>query len=179
MLSSCSFGGVITYAPVALQLNGLGSAASFLLVMGAARAGSRWLSGVMSDRWPTRIVLVCGVLASLIGLVVLALHSGGATVLVAAAVYGTGYGATQTAAFLAMSERGIRSDSGSISAFWNSGIDLGSSLGGTLIGLAAASSSYVAAAWVLPVVVAMSLPLFLRQGRPVNAPTTDIDTAFR
>ncbi|HVC76484.1 MAG TPA: MFS transporter [Candidatus Micrarchaeaceae archaeon] len=179
VLSSCSFGGVITYAPVALQLNGLGSAASFLLVMGAARAGSRWLSGVMSDRWPTRIVLVCGVLASLIGLVVLALHSGGATVLVAAAVYGTGYGATQTAAFLAMSERGIRSDSGSISAFWNSGIDLGSSLGGTLIGLAAARSSYVAAAWVLPVVVAMSLPLFLWQGRPVNAPTTDIDIAFR
>lgn len=179
VLSSCSFGGVITYAPVALQLNGLGSAASFLLVTGAARAASRWLSGVLSDRWPARIVLFGGVLASLIGLVVLALHSGGATVLVAAAVYGTGYGATQTAAFLAMSERGIGSDSGAISAFWNSGIDLGSSLGGTLIGLTAANSSYVAAVWVLPVVVAMSLPLFLWQGRPVNAPASDIDMALR
>jgi predicted MFS family arabinose efflux permease len=65
-----------------------------------------------------------------------------------------------------MSERGIRSDSGAISALWNSGIDLGSSFGGTLIGLAAASYGYVAAVWVLPVVVATSLPLFLWPARP-------------
>jgi MFS family permease len=166
VLTSCSFGGVVTYAPVALPLNGLGSAASFFLVSGAARAASRWLAGVLGDRLPARIVLIGSVATSLAGLVILALHSGGATVLVAAVAYGAGYGATQTAAFLAMSERGIRSDSGAISALWNSGIDLGSSFGGTLIGLAAASYGYVAAVWVLPVVVATSLPLFLWPARP-------------
>jgi predicted MFS family arabinose efflux permease len=170
VLASCSLGGVVTYVPVALPLNGLGSAAGFLLVSGASRAASRWLAGILSDRLPTRYVLLGGVAASLAGLVVLALHSGGATVLLAAGAYGAGYGATQTAAFLAMSDRGIRSDAGVISAFWNSGIDLGSSLGGTLIGLAAASYGYVIAGWVLPVVVAMSLPLFLRPSRLINGP---------
>jgi MFS family permease len=175
VLTSCSFGGVITYAPVALPLNGIGSAAAFLLVLGAARAASRWLAGVLGDRMPTRIVLIGGVAASLAGLVVLALHSGGATVLIAAAAYGAGYGTTQTAVFLAMSERGTKSDAGAISALWNSGIDLGASFGGTLIGLAAASYGYVTAVWVLPVVVATSLPLFMR-GRQINAPAAETET---
>lgn len=179
VLSSCSFGGVVTYAPVALPLNGLGSAASFLLVSGAARAASRWLAGVLSDRLPSRTVLICGVTASLAGLVVLALHNGGATVLVSAVVYGAGYGATQTAAFVAMSERGTRSDAGPISAFWNSGIDLGSSLGGALIGLAAASYGYITAVWVLPLVVATSLPLFLWRGEPLNKAVAEAEIFVR
>jgi predicted MFS family arabinose efflux permease len=179
VLTSCSFGGVVTYAPVALPLNGLGSAAAFLLVLGSARAASRWLAGVLGDRLPTRIVLIGGVSTALAGLVVLALHGGGAMVLIAAAAYGAGYGTTQTAAFLAMSERGIRSDSGAISALWNSGIDLGASFGGTLIGLAAASYGYLAAVWVLPAVVATSLPLFLWQGRQINAPAPETEILVR
>jgi predicted MFS family arabinose efflux permease len=169
VLTSSSLGGVVTYVPVALPLNGLGSAAAFLLVFGAARAASRWLAGVLSDRLPARYVLLGGLAASLAGLVLLVLHIGGPTVLLAAAANGAGYGTIQTAAFLAMSDRGIRSDAGAISALWNSGIDLGSSLGGTLIGLAAASYGYITAGWVLPIVVAMSLPLFLWRGAPGNA----------
>jgi MFS family permease len=168
VLASCSFGGVVTYVPVVLPLNGLGSAAVFLFVSGVARAASRWLAGILGDRLPTRNVLIGGVAASLAGLVVLALHNGGATVVVAAAAYGAGYGTIQTTAFLALSERGTRSDSGAISALWNSGIDLGSSLGGSLIGLAAATYGYVAAVWVLPVVVTASLPLFIWRGVPTR-----------
>jgi predicted MFS family arabinose efflux permease len=179
VLTSCSFGGVVTYAPVALPLSGLGSAAAFLLVLGAARAASRWLAGVLGDRLPTRIVLVGGVAVALTGLVVLALHGGGAMVLVAAAAYGAGYGTVQTTVFLAMSERGNRSDSGAISALWNSGIDLGASFGGTLIGLAAASYGYLAAVWVLPVVVATSLPLFLWRGSQIKAPLPEPEIVLR
>jgi predicted MFS family arabinose efflux permease len=179
VLTSCSFGGVVTYAPVVLPLNGIGSAAAFLLVSGAARAASRWLAGVLGDRLPTRIVLISGVAASLAGLIVLALHGSAATVLIAAAVFGAGFGTTQTTAFLAMSERGTRSDSGAISALWNSAIDLGGSLGGTLIGLAAASYGYGAAVWVLPVVVAMSLPLFLWRGKPIKTPATEAELFVR
>src|ERR1700686_205119 len=179
VLSSCSFGGVVTYAPVALPLDGLGSAAPFLLASGAARAASRWLAGGLSDRLPARTVLISGVTASLAGLVLLALHAGGASVLIAAVVYGAGYGATQTAAFLAMSERGISSDSGAISALWNSGIDLGSSLGGTLIGLAAASYGYIAAVWVLPIVVVTSLPLFLWRGELTDEAVAETEIFVR
>jgi len=161
VLASCSFGGVVTYAPVALPLDGLGSAASFLLVSGATRAASRWLAGVIGDRRPSRMVLVGGMALSLAGLAMLALSSSVAAVLFAAVAYGTGYGAMQTAAYLAMSERGTRSDSGAISALWNGGIDLGSSLGGSLIGLTAAQYGYGAAAWVLPGAVLLAAPLIL------------------
>ncbi len=169
VLTSCSFGGVVTFVPVALPLDGLGSAAAFLLVAGAARAASRWVAGVLGDRRPARLVLVAGIAASLAGLVALAIHGGAAVVLFAAVAYGAGYGAVQTGAFLAMAQRGTERDSGAISALWNSGIDLGSSLGGSVIGLAAAAYGFAAAAWVLPVIVLGALPLFLWPGpRPLN-----------
>lgn len=179
VLTTSSFGGLVTYVPVALPLDGLGSAASFLFVSGAARAVSRWVAGVLGDRQPTRTVLIGGMVVALAGLIVLALHRGPATVLIAAVAYGAGFGATQTVAFIAMSERGTSSDSGAISALWNSGIDLGASLGGTLIGLAAATYGYVAAIWVLPVVMAMSLPLFLWSGRPTKAPVAEAEIYVR
>src|SRR5205823_1193854 len=102
VLTSCSFGGVVTFVPVALPLNGLGSAAAFLLVSGAARAGSRWLAGVLGDRAHSRAVLVVGMVLSLAGLATLAVSSGVMAVLFAAFTYGVGYGAVQTAAYLAM-----------------------------------------------------------------------------
>ncbi len=100
-------------------------------------------------------------------------------VLIAAAAYGAGYGTTQTMVFLAMSERAMTSDSGAISALWNSGIDLGGSLGGTLIGLGAALYGYGAAVWVLPIVVATSLPLFVWRAGPLNAPVANAEILVR
>jgi predicted MFS family arabinose efflux permease len=173
VLTSCSFGGVITFVPVALPLDGLGSAAAFLLVSGAARAASRWFAGVLGDRQPARLVLIGGMALSLVGLVALAAHGGPAVVLFAALAYGTGYGAVQTTAFLAMAQRGTARDAGAISALWNSGIDLGSSLGGSVIGLAAAAYGFAAAAWALPVVVLAALPLFLWTGPRALGPATD------
>jgi MFS family permease len=169
VLASCSFGGILTFVPVALPLRGLGSAATYLLVSGATRALSRWLAGLLVDRVPARRVLVGGMLVSLCGLVALALHTNAPVVIFAGLAYGTGYGALQTAAYVAMLERGTARDSGAISALWNSGIDLGASLGGILIGLTAAQLGYGAAAWVLPGAVLLSLPLFLLPGRPGKA----------
>ncbi len=179
VLASCSFGGVITYAPVALPLEGLGSAATFLLVSGATRAASRWLAGILGDRWSARKVLAGSVLVSLAGLLALAMHGGPFTVLFAAATYGAGFGAIQTAAFVAMSESGTRSDAGAISALWNSGIDMGGSLGGSLVGIAAASYGYGAAVWVLPAVMAISLPLFLWRTKLVSAPAIEAEIFVR
>ena len=173
VLASCSFGGVITFAPVALPLDGLGSAAAFLLVAGAARALCRWYAGVVGDRRPVRLVLAAGLVAALLGLVALAVRGGPPLVLAAAALYGGGYGAVQTAAFLAMAQRAKVQDSGAVSALWNSGIDLGSSIGGSLIGLAAAEFGYGSAAWVLPGVVLLALPLLLSRGPATPPPAAE------
>ena len=170
VVASWSFGGTLTFVPVALPLGGLGSAATYFLVAGATRAAGRWLSGLLADRMPARTVLLGGVLLCLAGLVALAFHSNTAVVLLAGFCYGAGYGTIQTVAYVAMLERGTARDSGAISALWNSGVDLGSSLGGTAIGLTAAHFGYGAAAWVLPAAVVASLPLFLFPARNVPAP---------
>jgi MFS family permease len=169
VLASCSFGGGLTFVPVALPLAGLGSAATYLLVAGSTRAAGRWLAGLLVDRIRARTVLVAGVLISLAGLIALALHTDAAVVLFAGFAYGAGYGAIQTATYIAMLERGTARDAGAISALWNSGIDLGSSLGGALIGLTAARVGFGAAVWVLPGAVLVSLPLFLWPSRKLTA----------
>jgi len=172
VLASCSFGGSLTFVPVALPLDGLGSAATYFLVAGATRAAGRGLSGFIVDRIGARSVLVGGILLSLLGLVALALHSNPAVVLVAGFAYGAGYGSIQTAAYVGMLERGTARESGAISALWNSGIDLGSSLGGTLIGITAAQAGYGPAAWVLPGAVLLALPLFFLPGRTLPVSET-------
>ncbi|HEY3195613.1 MAG TPA: MFS transporter [Candidatus Dormibacteraeota bacterium] len=165
---SCSFGGIVTYAPVALPAAGVGSAAVFLFIAGACRAASRWLAGVLGDRRPAQLVLIGGIALTLLGLVALAAPGGPIVVVVAAMAYGTGYGAVQTAVYLVMVERG-GAGWGPISALWNSAIDLGASLGGVLLGVLAALYGYATAIWVLPAVVLISVPLFLL---PVRQPLT-------
>lgn len=171
VLVSSSFGAVVTFAPVALPAAGAGSAAVFLFVAGIARAVSRWVAGVMGDRRPGRLVLAGGIGITIVGLLALALHTNPAVVLFAAFAFGTGYGAVQTAAYLAMTARGKGGDRNAVSALWNSGIDLGSSLGGSLLGLAAARYGYASAIWAIPAVVLIALPIVLLPSRPRPEPT--------
>ncbi|HEV2140965.1 MAG TPA: MFS transporter [Candidatus Dormibacteraeota bacterium] len=161
VLVSCSFGAVITFAPIALPTAGIGSAAAFLFVAGAARAISRWLAGVLGDRRPGRLVLLAGVGVTFIGLVALATGANPLVIALAALAFGTGYGAVQTGVYLAMTARGSSAHLNTTSALWNSGIDLGASLGGTLLGLGAARYGYHAAIWAIPVIVLVALPLLL------------------
>ena len=166
-LVSYTFGGVITYAPVALVPTGLGSPAVFLAVTGAARAASRWVSGVIGDRQPSHLLLAGGTGLTAVGLVALALHGGVVAVLIAAVAYGMGYQTMQTGSYLAMVARGGRSDSAVTSALWNSATDVGAGAGagGTMVGLTAAVYGYATAVWVLPVVLSLSVPLLWLAGR--------------
>jgi predicted MFS family arabinose efflux permease len=99
-------------------------------------------------------------------------------VLIAATTFGTGFGAVQTGAYLAMMERGSSSSWTAISALWNSGIDSGSALGGALFGVSASLYGYGTAVWIMPAVLVLSLPLVGWPGRsrvvsvdPEAAPT--------
>jgi MFS family permease len=175
-LVSCSFGAIVTYAPVALPAGGLGSAAVFLFVSGGWRAASRWLAGVLGDHQPARLVLLGGLALSLFGLVLLAIPGGAVTVIVSATAYGIGYGAVQTGVYLVMTERGSSAYWGAISALWNSAIDFGASLGGVLLGFGAAWYGYGSAIWIMPAVMLLALPLFLWPGLPAVKPQADSAT---
>jgi predicted MFS family arabinose efflux permease len=177
VLVSCSFGAVITFAPVALPAAGIGSAAIFLFVAGVARAVTRWLAGVLGDRRPVWVVLLASIGVTFVGLVALATAANPAVVIFAALAFGGGYGAVQTASYLAMNARGSSAHRNNISALWNSGIDLGASLGGSLLGLAAARYGYAAAIWAIPVVVLIAVPLVLVSARA--RPVAEGDAAAR
>lgn len=172
ILISCSFGGVFTYAPIALPLQGTGSAATFLLVAGASRALSRWLAGPLGDRRSVRQIVLSADALVLVSLVLLALHVQDLALLAVALLYGLGYGAIQTTAFLALAHSTRTREVGAVSALWNIGTDLGSALGGALLGLAAAQYGYATAVWVLPIVVAMSVAL-LAVSLPAGARAAD------
>lgn len=160
VLASITFGGAVTYAPVALPPDGPGSSALFLLITGASRAASRWVSGTLGDHQPVRLILVWGIVLSALGLVALAVRGGPLLIVIAATSYGMGNGAVQTGAYLSMTKRKSSPSWSVMSAVWNSAIDLGSSLGGILIGLSAAFYGYANAVWVLPTVMLIALPLF-------------------
>jgi predicted MFS family arabinose efflux permease len=179
VLVSCTFGGVFTYAPVALPLQGLGSAAAFLLAVGSTRALSRWVAGYIGDRVPARALLLGALPIALVSLVTLALTSAALWVLIAGALYGIGFGALHTASYLAMNERGTSSDSGAISALWNSAVDMGGTLGGSMIGVVAAQYGYAAAAWSMPLVAVLALPLFLLPAREAPRPLGEAEIFVR
>ena len=159
VLISCSFGGLFTYVPIALPLAGAGSAASFLLVAGVARALSRWLAGPLGDRRSVRRIVLIADGMVLCSLALVAVHIAGAPLLGVAFLYGLGYGAIQTTAFLALSQSTWMRDAGTVSALWNTATDLGSAFGGGMLGLAAAQYGYLNAVWVLPAAVLISVPL--------------------
>jgi len=166
VMVSSSFGAVITFAPIALPTAGIGSAAVFLFVAGGARAASRWLAGVLGDRRQGRLLLAASIAVTFVGLVALASHANPVIVIFAGLAFGAGYGAVQTAAYLALTARGSSAHHNNVSALWNIGIDLGSSLGGSVLGLAAARYGYGAAIWAIPAVVLIALPLFLAPAKP-------------
>ena len=177
VMVSSSFGAILTFAPVALPSAGIGSAAAFLFVAGAARAASRWLAGFLGDRNPGRLVLLASIGVTFVGLVALAWRANPLVIIFAGLAFGAGYGGVQTTVYLAMTARGSSAHRNTISALWNSGIDLGASLGGTLLGLAASRYGYATAIWAIPAVVLIALPLVLV---PAGAmPDSDGDLAAR
>lgn len=167
MLVSCTFGGVITFAPVALPAAGWGSSALFFLILGVARAGSRWLSGLVGDRRPVREVVIAGSVVTGLGTAFLTVSGWEPAVWFAGLTYGLGYGALQTGVFLAMNSRASRGDGASVSTLWNSAIDIGNALGGASIGVTAGVVGYRGAAWLMPALLLISVP-FLNRTRDTS-----------
>ena len=71
---------------------------------------------------------------------------------------------------LQLPARASKAHRNTTSALWNSGIDLGASLGGTLLGLAASGYGYSTAIWVMPAVVLIAVPLVLLPAKPMATP---------
>ncbi|MEW2355117.1 MFS transporter [Spirillospora sp. NPDC029432] len=137
-VSSCAFGGVASFLPLALDA---ATAAVALLALSAAIIAGRWTAGVWSDRAGAGRLAGPGVVAGGLGMAGLAAAAaadgtGAAVTAVAAAtLYGLGFGLVQNDTLVVMFQRSGPAGHGSASAAWNIAFDAGTGAGGAVIGL--------------------------------------------
>ncbi len=162
-------GGVFTFLPI-VSGNGVIATAG-LLIFGLTSAICRWISGVLSDRMGTRILLPSSLIAAGGGMALLALGLGqdsAVLILLGALVMGGGYGAVQNLTLLVAFERAGPARQANASATWNAAFDGGTAVGALAIGLVASAGAGFPWTFVgCAVLIVAMLPLALRAG-PVH-----------
>jgi MFS family permease len=142
--TTVSGGVVVAFLPLAVGAGG-SVAAVGLFAQAATATLSRWLAGRLGDRHGHASLLVPGLVIAAIGMATLIWVATPAAVIVGMCLFGTGFGAGQTATFALMIDRAPASGYGAASALWNLAYDAGYGAGPALFGLFAARTGYPAA----------------------------------
>jgi MFS family permease len=174
VLISVTWGGTVTFLPVALPPAGVESAAAFLLVSGVTRAVGRYVAGPFSDSMPSRRLLVASGVILTVGLGLTASRGGAAAAIAGAAAYGLGSGAFQTVVYVAMLARAKEAHFGTVSALWNISIDLGGVIGTSTLGLMAAIYGYAPVLWAMPLLGLLAIPVVIAAFTPRLVPQPQV-----
>jgi predicted MFS family arabinose efflux permease len=131
-------GGLVTFLPIERPDGVLASVA--LLVFGVTGAITRWRSGTLADRLGSRRLLPAAMVLAAAGmaLTALGLGTGAVVVVLGAAVFGAGYGATQNLTLVVAFARAGEGGTTTASALWNASFDAGTATGALAIGFLAA-----------------------------------------
>ena len=170
LLVTAAGGGLVTFLAIQRPTGALATLA--LLVFGAAAALARWQAGVLVDRVGPRVLLPVAVIAAAagmggIGLCLVGGRSYDALLVVAAAVFGLGYGAVQNLTLVIAFARAGAAGAPTASALWNGAFDTGTALGAFAVGAIAAAGlglpwafavSAAAVLVVLPVALTLRMP---------------------
>ena len=145
-------GGVVTFLPIERPDGVLATVA--LLVFGVTGAVTRWRSGMLADRLGGAWLLPLALAVTAVGLLVIALGltAGAAWVVIGAAVFGAGFGATQNLTLIAAFARTGESGTTTASAMWNASFDAGTASGALALGFLAAG---IGLDWTYVVVAAL------------------------
>ncbi|HEY8453832.1 MAG TPA: MFS transporter [Natronosporangium sp.] len=135
---------VVTFVPLAVPTaSGLAPAA--LLVQATAAVVGRWWAGWYGDRvGPDRLILP-GLVVSVVGILSLVMVPAAVPVLAAAVLFGTSFGAMQTASLALMFNRAGAERYGAVSALWNIAFDAAMGVGAMGFGVVANAAGYPAA----------------------------------
>jgi predicted MFS family arabinose efflux permease len=153
-------GGLVTFLPIERPDGALVTTA--LLLFGLTGAVTRWRAGLFADRMGTGVLLPLALGAAAVGLAVTAvgLWTAPVWVLVGAALFGTGFGATQNLTLLASFARAGDHGTTAASAVWNAAFDAGTATGALALGVVAAGiglpMTYVLVGAVLVAVVPLA-----------------------
>jgi predicted MFS family arabinose efflux permease len=159
-------GGLVTFLPIERPDGVLATVA--LLIFGVTGAVSRWRAGLLADRLGLRLLIPLALVLAAVGLAVtgIGLAIGPAAVLIGAAIFGAGFGATQNLTLLAAFARAGERGTTTASAMWNASFDAGTAIGALALGFLAAGigldGTYVAVAALL----AAAVPLASAAARP-------------
>lgn len=134
---------VVAFLPLAGASSAAGAAA--LLVQAAAATAGRWAAGRHGDRTGHSRLLVPGLTATAAGMTLLALAAHPVGLLLAAALFGAGFGATQSVTLAMMTERVDPASYGMVNAGWNLAYDLGYGAGPVAFGALVGHTGYPAA----------------------------------
>ena len=162
-------GALITFAPQMVSTPAAPTGGLALLTITAAI--SRWGIGGLADRHGTRPFLWPLVLATSVGLILVAfaVSDPAATqvplFLVAMALSGVAYGGLQNLTLLLSLNAVQRKDYDTASAVWNIGFDAGTGVGSILIGSLAARLTFAPALLVAAAISLATLPLALVRAR--------------
>lgn len=155
-----AYGGITTFVPlfaVSVQVN----PGAFFLTFAATLALSRPISGKLSDRYGEMVVILPSLVITICALVVLSLSTDLIGILIAAVLYGIGFGSAQPAfqsatILLARPER-----KGVANATISTANDLGIGLGAIILGWVSQHTSYQVLFTVSAVSVAICMILFI------------------
>jgi MFS family permease len=132
---------VVAFLPLAAGLSGATVAGGLLVQAVAATAGRYW-AGRSGDRRGHSRLVAPGLAVAAAGMLLLLGLPNPAMAILAMAVFGLGFGVTQSATFATMVERAPAHSHGTISALWNLAYDLGYGAGPLAFGAVLAGTGY-------------------------------------
>lgn len=170
LLVTAAGGGLVTFLPIERPSGSLATVA--LLVFGTTSALARWRAGVLVDRSGPRLLLPAALGAAVAGLFTIAMCLLGGRgldplLVVAAAVFGLGYGGIQNLTLVVAFARAGEGGSATASALWNAAFDFGTAVGAFGVGALAATGiglpwsfavSALAMLTVLPIGLTVRMP---------------------
>lgn len=161
-----AYGSVTTFFPLFAVTIGV-NPGIFFFVYALALTVARPLAGTLSDRIGTPAVIVPATALTTVALVVLSTATGPAGVIVAAALFGVGFGSTQPALQATLLSLVPQERFGIANASFFTAFDLGIALGSTILGWVAAWLGYRGLFIAGAVSVAISLMVFVALVRPL------------
>jgi predicted MFS family arabinose efflux permease len=163
--TTCAAGIIVTFLPLALG-HGSGSRAILgLLVQATTATITRWWAGRHCDRHGPAGLLVPGLLTAAAGMLLLALFANPAALLGSMALFGAGFGITQTSTLTLMLSRVKQPGYPAVNAAWNFAYDGGWGLGAAVFGLIVAHTGFSTGFVLTAVLVLTSLAPALREPR--------------
>lgn len=170
-----AYAGITTFVPLfAASLQA--SSGTFFLVYAATLALSRPLAGRLSDRYHETAIVLPALLITVLALVVLSLATGLAGLLVAAVLYGIGFGSAHPVLHAATIRLARPDRKGVANATFSTAIDLGIGLGAILLGWIVQLTGYRGLFLVSAASVAVCLVVFLFVRRTLVAAPHPADT---